>query len=476
MAYHVIVGLEMHCEMKSKTKVFSPATNAYTPSANTNVNEIDLGFPGILPTLNMECVKKAIMAARILNCEIPKKMMFDRKNYYYPDLPKGYQITQNTMPVGVHGNIDVECNGSIINVSIQDIHLEEDSAALDHLDTMSLIDYNRAGVPLLECVTDPCITSADAAVAFLDTMCKIYQYTDISDADTKKGQIRCDVNVNLQDDNGNYITPKVEIKNINSFANVKNAIIYEYERQSKAYEEGKMDELIQETRRFDEETGTTVHMRSKVDAIDYKYFVEPNISPFIIDDEFVKEIASQIPMLALERKQMYTDKFGLDELSAIVIVKEKSLADYFENCVKIGIDAKIAANWLNGSIISFLNKEEISISDFYLKPEFLKQIVDSLNEGTISSKQAKEIFNKSLEERKEPKEFISSDNKQISDEKYIEEVIDNILANNEDNIAAYQNGKTNVFDFFVGQVMKETKGKANPNITKELLHKKIDKS
>ena len=187
MAYHVIVGLEMHCEMKSKTKVFSPATNAYTPSANTNVNEIDLGFPGILPTLNMECVKKAIMAARILNCEIPKKMMFDRKNYYYPDLPKGYQITQNTMPVGVHGNIDVECNGSIINVSIQDIHLEEDSAALDHLDTMSLIDYNRAGVPLLECVTDPCITSADAAVAFLDTMCKIYQYTDISDITLLKG-------------------------------------------------------------------------------------------------------------------------------------------------------------------------------------------------------------------------------------------------------------------------------------------------
>ena len=475
MAYHVIVGLEMHCEMKSKTKVFSPASNQYVTSANTNVNEIDLGFPGILPTLNLECVKKAIMAAKILKCQIPKEMLFDRKNYYYPDLPKGYQITQNTMPVGIHGNIDVECNGIVKNITIQDIHLEEDSAALDHLDTMSLIDYNRAGVPLLECVTDPCITSAEEAVAFLDTMCKIYQYTDISDADTKKGQIRCDVNVNLQDDEGNFITPKVEIKNINSFANVKNAIIYEYERQSKALEDGKTSELIQETRRFDEETGTTVHMRSKVDAIDYKYFVEPNIPPFIIDESFIDKIASQIPVLALERKQKYINELGLDEASAKVIVKEKILADYFENCVNIGIDAKTAANWLNGSIISFLNKEEIAITDFYLKPEYLKQIVDALNEGTISSKQAKEIFNKSLEERKEPKEFISSENKQISDEKYIEEVIDNILANNKDNIIAYQNGKTNVFDFFVGMVMKETKGKANPVITKELLHKKIDK-
>ena len=475
MAYHVIVGLEMHCEMKSKTKVFSPASNQYVTSANTNVNEIDLGFPGILPTLNLECVKKAIMAAKILKCQIPKEMLFDRKNYYYPDLPKGYQITQNTMPVGIHGNIDVECNGIVKNITIQDIHLEEDSAALDHLDTMSLIDYNRAGVPLLECVTDPCITSAEEAVAFLDTMCKIYQYTDISDADTKKGQIRCDVNVNLQDDEGNFITPKVEIKNINSFANVKNAIIYEYERQSKALEDGKTSELIQETRRFDEETGTTVHMRSKVDAIDYKYFVEPNIPPFIIDESFIDKIASQIPVLALERKQKYINELGLDEASAKVIVKEKILADYFENCVNIGIDAKTAANWLNGSIISFLNKEEIAITDFYLKPEYLKQIVDALNEGTISSKQAKEIFNKSLEERKEPKVFISSENKQISDEKYIEEVIDNILANNKDNIIAYQNGKTNVFDFFVGMVMKETKGKANPVITKELLHKKIDK-
>ena len=474
MGYHVVIGLEMHCEMKSTSKVFSPASNIYTKKANYNVNEIDLGMPGILPQVNFECVRKAIKAASILNCTLPDKLLFDRKNYYYPDLPKGYQITQFTSPIGVKGNLDVECNGKIINVSIQDIHLEEDTAALDHLDTMTLLDYNRAGVPLLECVTDPCMYSADEAVAFLDTMCKIYQYTDISDADTRRGQIRCDVNVNLQDDEGNYITPKVEIKNVNSLANVKAAILYEEKRQSDAYENKDFDALVQETRRFDEATGTTVHMRSKADAIDYKYFVEPNIPPYVIDNDLVESIKKEIPMLALERKNMYINEYKLDEESAGIIVKNKDVADYYEACVSLGIDTKVAANWLNGLISSYLYKEDISIKDFYLKPEYLKQIIDGINKQTISSKQAKEIFAKSLEEKKEPKNFISVENSQITDEKVIEDIINNILNNNQKQIDEYHSGKTNLFDFFVGQVMKETRGKASPVITKDLLHKKLD--
>ncbi|MBE6155716.1 MAG: Asp-tRNA(Asn)/Glu-tRNA(Gln) amidotransferase subunit GatB [Firmicutes bacterium] len=475
MNYKLVVGLEMHCEMKSNSKVFSPASNIYNKVANANVNEICLGLPGILPNVNEECVRKAIMASLILGCEVPQYLMFDRKNYYYPDLPKGYQITQATMPIGTKGSIDIECQGKIIPISIQDIHLEEDSAALDHLDSISLIDYNRAGVPLLECVTDPCMHSAEEAVAFLDTMCRIYQYTDISDADTKKGQIRCDVNVSLQDENGNFITPKVEVKNVNSLGNVRDTILYEEKRQWELYLQGKTDELIQETRRFDEETGTTIHMRSKVDAIDYKYFVEPNIPPIKIDDEYVKSIKKQIPMLALERKMLYINKYGLDEVDANIIVKDIKNADYFEACINLGIDAKIASNWLNGLIVAYINKEEMSLDDFYLRPNLLKQIIDKLNDNTISSKQAKEIFFKSLEERKEPKEFISKENSQITDVKIIEDIIDNILANNESQIVEYQNGRTNVFDFFVGQVMKATKGKANPVITKELLHQKIDK-
>ena len=475
MDYKLVVGLEMHCEMKSNSKVFSPASNIYNKIANSNVNEICLGFPGILPNVNEQCVRKAIMASLILNCEIPKYLMFDRKNYYYPDLPKGYQITQATMPIGVHGQINIECNGQITPISIQDIHLEEDSAALDHLESMSLIDYNRAGVPLLECVTDPCMHSAEEAVAFLDTMCRIYQYTDISDADTKKGQIRCDVNVSLQDLEGNFITPKVEVKNVNSLGNVRDTILYEEKRQWELYKAGKADELIQETRRFDEETGTTIHMRSKVDAIDYKYFVEPNIPPIKIDDEYVKEIKKAIPMLALERKSLYVKNYGLDEKDANIIVKEKANADYFEKCLELGIDARVACNWLNGLIIAYINKEEISLKDFYLIPEYLKQIIDKLNDNTISSKQAKEVFYKALEEKKEPKNFISKENSQITDNALIEGIIDTILANNQKQIEEYHNGKTNMFDFFVGQVMKETKGKASPVLTKEILQKKLNK-
>ena len=474
MEYKLVVGLEMHCEMKSNSKVFSPASNIYNKVANSNVREICLGLPGILPNVNKECVRKAIMASLILNCEVPKELMFDRKNYYYPDLPKGYQITQATMPIGIKGKLDIECNGKIIPVSIQDIHLEEDSAALDHLDSMSLIDYNRAGVPLLECVTDPCMHSADEAVAFLDTMCRIYQYTDISDADPKKGQIRCDVNVSLQDLNGNFITPKVEVKNVNSLGNVRDTILYEEKRQWELYQAGKTDELIQETRRFDEESGTTIHMRSKVDAIDYKYFVEPNIPPVKIDELYVNEIKKSIPMLALERKTKYIEDYKLDEKDANIIVKERLNADYFEECVNLGIEPQIACNWLNGLIVAYINKENINLNDFYIRPNLLKQIIDKQKDNTISSKQAKEIFYKALEERKEPKEFISKENSQISDVSEIENIISSILEKYPEQIKEYQNGRTNMFDFFVGQVMKETRGKANPVITKEILHSKID--
>ena len=468
----LVIGLEMHAEMKSTTKVFSPSSNVYNKMANVNINEIDLAFPGFMPSLNEECVKKAVEMALILKCDVAKYMLFDRKNYYYPDLPKGYQITQNTRPVGINGNLEVSLNGSKFNVEILDIHLEEDAAALDHLQTFSLIDYNRAGVPLLETVTAPCMHSADEAIAFLETMCRIYKYTDISEADTKKGQIRCDVNVNLMDDNGNYITPKVEIKNVNSLANVKLAILYEEKRQLEALQNN--EPLYQETRRFDEVSGTTVHMRSKADAIDYKYFVEPNIPPYEITDEFVENIRKTIPVLADARKENYMSNFGLDEYNANILIKDINIANYFENCVEVGIKPIEAANYINGIITSYINEKDININDFYLKPEFLKQINDAKESGVLSSKQVKEVFYKSLEEEKEPKNFISKEDAQVSDENLIESIIDNILSSHEKEINEYKNGRTNIFDFFVGQVMKETRGKANPIITKELLHKKLD--
>ena len=468
----LVIGLEMHAEMKSTTKVFSPSSNVYNKMANVNINEIDLAFPGFMPSLNEECVKKAVEMALILKCDVAKYMIFDRKNYYYPDLPKGYQITQNTRPVGINGNLEVSLNGSKFNVEILDIHLEEDAAALDHLPTFSLIDYNRAGVPLLETVTAPCMHSADEAIAFLETMCRIYKYTGISEADTKKGQIRCDVNVNLMDDNGNYITPKVEIKNVNSLANVKLAILYEEKRQLESLKNN--EPLYQETRRFDESSGTTIHMRSKADAIDYKYFVEPNIPPYEITDEFVENTRKTIPVLADIRKDNYMNNLGLDEYNANILIKDINIANYFEKCVEVGIKPIIAANYINGIITSYINEKDININDFYLKPEYLKQINDAKESGILSSKGVKEVFYKSLEEEKEPKNFISKDDAQVSDENLIESIIDRILSSHEKEILEYKNGRTNIFDFFVGQVMKETRGKANPIITKDLLHKKLD--
>lgn len=468
----LVIGLEMHAEMKSTTKVFSPSSNVYNKMANVNINEIDLAFPGFMPSLNEECVKKAVEMALILKCDVAKYMIFDRKNYYYPDLPKGYQITQNTRPVGINGNLEVSLNGSKFNVEILDIHLEEDAAALDHLPTFSLIDYNRAGVPLLETVTAPCMHSADEAIAFLETMCRIYKYTGISEADTKKGQIRCDVNVNLMDDNGNYITPKVEIKNVNSLANVKLAILYEEKRQLESLKNN--EPLYQETRRFDESSGTTIHMRSKADAIDYKYFVEPNIPPYEITDDFIENIRKTIPVLADARKDNYMNNLGLDEYNANILIKDINIANYFEKCVEVGIKPIIAANYINGIITSYINEKDININDFYLKPEYLKQINDAKESGILSSKGVKEVFYKSLEEEKEPKNFISKEDAQVSDENLIESIIDRILSSHEKEITEYKNGRTNIFDFFVGQVMKETRGKANPIITKDLLHKKLD--
>ena len=472
--YKAVIGLEMHCEMLSNAKVFSRAKNEYSDIPNINVRELDMGFPGTLPVLNKEVVKKSILAALVLNCEIPEYMYFDRKNYYYPDLPKGYQITQTHSPVGINGSIKINCGDYEKEVLIHDIHLEEDSASMDHFSDVSLINYNRSGVPLLELVTEPCLSNADEAVAFLEEIRRIYQYTNISLADTKKGQIRCDVNVSIMDFDAIELGTKVEVKNVNSFSNVYDTINYEIERQSKLKDEGRYDEVVQETRRFDEESGTTVRMRSKADAVDYKYFVEPNIPKYKINKEVVDEIRKNIPELPSERKRKYIKEYGLSEYDANIIIKNKEYADYFEECVKLGMDKKVAANYLIVNIIAYLNREFITLNEFYLKPELLNQIIKELQNGNISSKQAKEIFNKSLEEKREPKEFISKDNTQISDSNELDNIINNILENNPSQVEDYKNGKTNLFDYFVGRVMKETRGKANPVLTKELLKNKLE--
>ena len=479
--YLAKIGLEMHCEMsETNSKVFSSARNSYETTPNANISAVDMAFPGILPVVNKEAVKKALMVSMILNCSQPEYFYFERKNYYYPDLPKGFQITQETKPIpsGIYGEVKYECGDEIKTVRVNNFHLEEDTASLDHFYSTSNLDYNRAGVPLMELVTEPDIHNAEEAVAFLEHMRSVYQYAGVSEADTKKGQIRCDVNVSLMDatldeENPENWGTKVEIKNVNSFGGVRDAINYEIERQTELLETGGVIE--QETRRWDEESQSTIHMRSKADAIDYKYFVEPNIPKYKISKEWLEEIRASIPELAMDRKNKYINEYGLSSYDAGVLVKEKAISDYYEECVRLGIDTKQAANWVTVNIVGELNKDDTPITEFYITPDMLKQILDGVNDGTLSSKQAKEVFFKALEEKKEPKNFISKENAQISDKDELTRIVCEIMDNSAVQIEQYKAGKTNLFDYFVGQVMKNTRGKANPVMTKEIISEELSK-
>ena len=459
--YIAMIGLEMHCEIsETKSKVFSSAENSYKSTPNVNVRPLDMGFPGTLPVVNKEAVKMALMASMMLGCSQPEYMYFERKNYYYPDMPKNYQITQETkpIPVGIFGKLDYECNGEVKSVRINNIHLEEDAASQDHYGRYSTIDYNRSCVPLLELVTEPDFRSADEAVAFLQAMRSIYQYTGISEADSKKGQIRCDVNVSIMEADKDPSDPKnwgikVETKNVNSFSGVRDAINYEIQRQIELKEDGTYDDMEQQTRRWDEESMSTIYMRSKVDAIDYRYFVEPNIPKYKLSKEWLDEIRKSIPRLALERKSEYINNYGLSDYDATILVKEKAVSDFFEE----------------------LNKNDLKIEDIYMTPKMLNDLIKMVNEGKISSKQSKEIFYKVLSDKKEPKVLVEElGMKQIGDDNTIRELVCKVLDEHLDLIEEHRKGR-NVFDFFVGQVMKATRGQANPSMTAKIIREEIEK-
>lgn len=484
MKYKALIGLEMHCEIsETNTKVFSGAENSYKGVANTNIRPVDMAFPGTLPVVNKEAVKKALMASMILNCQQPEYMYFERKNYYYPDLPKGFQITQETKPapVGIYGEMKYECNGEIKVAKINNIHLEEDAASSDHYASYSAIDYNRAGVPLLELVTEPIFHSADEAVAFLETMRSVYQYAGISEADSKKGQIRCDVNVSIMDiekdesDSKNWGT-KIEIKNVNSFGGVRDAINYEIERQTEAKEDGTYDNMEQQTRRWDEESGTTIYMRSKVDAIDYKYFIEPNIPKFKLSKEWLDEIRASIPPLAFERKEKYINEYGLSNYDATILVKEKNVSDYFEETISYNVDKKAASNWITSVILGHVNKYELDISKIFVTPKMLADLISLVEDNTISSKQAKEVLYKALTEEMEPTLIVEKEGlKQIGSADQIMQIVEEVLNENPTSIDQYKSGKTNILDYLVGQIMKKTRGQANPAMARSMMQEEIEK-
>lgn len=469
--YKATIGLEVHCEVKTNSKNFSSAKNTYSEYPNEFVDTTDLGLPGILPVANKEAFRKSLMMALALNCKTPDIVMFDRKNYYYPDLPKGYQITQMTKPVGIDGYVMINVDGKDIKIGIHDIHLEEDTASMEHLTDYSLIDYNRAGIPLLETVTTPSIHSADEAIAFLEALKGIFLYTGVSDARTDRGQMRVDVNISLSKDD--KLGTRTEMKNINSFNSVRLAIESEIKRQTEVLENGGV--ITQETRRFDEEKMETYSMRSKVDAVDYKYYIEPNIPPIKIEDSWIEEIKKDIPMLQFERIEKYMNEYELSRYDSTIIVKDKNVSDYFEKTIKLGVNPKSSSNWITSNVLGYLNKNELDITDISLTPENLVELINMVDNGKISSKQSKQVFIKCLEENKIPSKVVKElGMTQITDDKTIRDIVVKVLDEHPDLILDHRKGK-NTFDYFVGQVMKATRGQANPGITADIIRDEIEK-
>lgn len=469
--YIPVIGLEVHCELKSESKNFSTGKNG-EGEVNTNLTVVDIGYPGILPVVNKEAVRKSLMVALALNCEIPEKLSFDRKNYYYPDLPKGYQITQFGNPIGTKGYVMINVDGVDKKITIQDTHLEEDTANMDHLNTYSLIDYNRAGVPLLETVTDPCIGSAKEAIAYLEALRNIFLYLGVSDARADKGQIRVDVNVSLKKEEDTELGTRVEMKNINSFTTVREAIEVEIKRQTEILEAGGVIE--QETRRYDEINKCTHFMRGKVDAIDYKYYREPNIPMIKLSAEFIKSVKDSMPVLEYERKQKYMNEYGISNVDAGTLTKDKRLSDYFEEIISYGVNEKDVSNIIVGFLLGYLNKNNKDISDINVSTKDFSEIIKMMSDGKISNKQVKDIFTKALDENGNVLEVAKSMGTQISDVEEIRKIINEVFNENIKVVDDYKSGK-NVNGFIMGLVMKKTGGKVNPGVTNMVLREELEK-
>lgn len=472
--YKVVIGLEVHCELKTKAKVFSSAPNYYNKIPNENIALGDLGFPGTLPAVNKKAVALALKMALALDCEIPRELLFDRKNYFYPDLPKGYQITQVTKPLGKNGVLIVNVEGIDKEVQIKQLHLEEDTASLDHFDDYSLLDYNRSGVPLVEIVTEPCLHSSKEVLAFLEALRSIYLYCDVSEARTDQGQMRCDVNVSLMKETDQELGTKVEMKNINSFNNVKDAIEYEIKRQTELLNNNQ--KVIMETRRFDDDKRKTYSMRTKAEAVDYKYFIDPNLPPIDLPLNFIEEIKKTIPKLQYERINIYMKEYNLSRYDATILVKEKEIADYFEEALTYTKNYQTLVNWINGIILGHLNKYELSIKELFITPKMLVELISQVDGGFISIKQGKKVLYESLEKGKAPLDIIKTSNiSQITDEDQIKEFVKEVLEENENLILEYKNGRNNVLDYLIGQIMKKSRGKANPALSSKILKEEIEK-
>ena len=472
--FETIIGLEVHCQLNTKTKIFCSCPTSFGDKANVHVCPTCLALPGALPVLNKEAVKKAIMFGTAVNATINKKSVFDRKNYFYPDLPKAYQISQFTIPIVEHGELFININGENKRIGITRAHLEEDAGKNTHEEGRSLVDLNRAGTPLLEIVSEPDMRSGDEAVAYLKKLHSILRFINISDANMQEGSFRCDVNVSIRPKGDEKLYTRVEIKNLNSFKFVQKAIEYEVARQIDAWEDGKYSELVvQETRLFDTSNFTTRSMRSKEDSAEYRYFPDPDLLTVEISDEMLEE-ARKIPELPNEKKERYINELGLKKDDAEVIISSYEHAKFFEDLINAGHEPKLCVTWLNVELNGRL-KNGLTIEDSPVDSAKMSDLLSRIEDGTISQKAAKEVLDFIMENIE-----ISVDDvikklglKQVSDDATILAVIDAVISKNEQKVAEYRNGKDKLFGFFVGQVMKEGKGAFNPAKVNELLKQKL---
>jgi aspartyl-tRNA(Asn)/glutamyl-tRNA(Gln) amidotransferase subunit B len=475
MDFEAVIGLEVHVQLGTDSKIFCSCSTKFGSQSNSNVCPVCLGMPGVLPVLNKKVVEYTTKAGLALNCRINKKNIFARKNYFYPDLPKGYQISQYELPICEHGYIDINIDGKVKRIGITRIHMEEDAGKSIHGENLgdsssSFIDLNRTGVPLMEIVSEPDMRSGEEAKEYLQKLKSILEYIEVSDCNMEEGSLRCDANISVRPVGQKEFGTKTEIKNMNSFKNVQKAIEYEIKRQIKVIKEG--GKIVQETRLWDPDKNVTISMRSKEEAHDYRYFPDPDLVPLVLDDEFIENIRKTLPVLPDELKEKFIKEYGLPEYDASVLTSVKSYATYFEETVNLVNSPKKVSNWIMSELLRVVNDKGCDIFDAGITPEYLAEIVKLIDDGKISGKIAKDVFEEVIETGKNPSVIIEEKGLvQISDDSKLESIICKIIENSPKEAERFRNGEQKLMGFFVGQVMKETKGKANPKLVNEIINK-----
>jgi aspartyl-tRNA(Asn)/glutamyl-tRNA(Gln) amidotransferase subunit B len=472
MEYTAVIGLEAHVHLNTRSKAFCGCSTQFGSEPNSQVCPVCLGFPGSLPVLNRTALEYAITVAVALNCRVQEFTKFDRKHYYYPDLPKNYQISQYDLPVALEGFLDIQVDGKVKRIRIRRAHLEEDAGKLIHRQDISLVDFNRAGVPLLEIVSEPDINSPQEAYAYLTFLKSIIEYLGVSDCDMEKGSLRCDANISLIEKGQSGLGTKSELKNMNSFKAVKDALSFEIERQSELLSGGGV--ITQETRLWDAKGLRTISMRSKEEAKDYRYFPDPDLSPFTISQDTISRIKQSLPELPREKQKRLADQYGLSDYDAELITSSRQLADYFEECLKGYANAKAVFNWLSGPVLSELNSRGVSISGLNISPEKMVELVKFFQEGKVTNLVAKDVLGQMIQSGKAAADIIEQNGlAQISDAGSLKKIIDQVLEENTKSVGDYKAGKSNALMFLLGQVMKKSQGKANPKTVADMLKTRL---